>query len=79
MDPAATLEQEHIGPVRMREACAAIVERAETVLRANQAVARDPDQLQTTLTRHIATFSEWDLDRYLAKHIHRRPSVPPRK
>ena len=69
MDPAATHAQEHIGPVRMRKAGSAIVERAETIRQANEAAARDPDQVLATLTRHNATFSERDLDRHLGKHI----------
>jgi hypothetical protein len=58
VDPAATHAQEHIGPVRMRKAGAAIVERAEIIRQANEAAARDPDQVLATLTRHNATFSE---------------------
>src|SRR5579872_7221352 len=69
VDPAATHAQEHIGPMRMRKAGADTQERAETIRRANQAAARDPEQVLATLTRHNATFSERDLDRYLAKHI----------
>ena len=69
VDPAATHAQEHIGPVRMRRAGAEIVERAETIRQANEAAARDPAQVLATLTRHNATFTERDLDRYLAKHI----------
>ncbi len=69
VDPAATHAQEHIGPVRMRKAGAAIVERAEIIRQANEAAARDPNQVLATLTRHNATFSERDLDRHLAKHI----------
>jgi Ti-type conjugative transfer relaxase TraA len=69
VDPAATYAQEHIGPVRMRKADSAAGERAETLRQANQAAARDPDQVLATLTRHNATFSERDLDRHLAKHI----------
>jgi Ti-type conjugative transfer relaxase TraA len=69
VDPAATHAQEHIGPVRMRTAGAAIVERAETIRQANEAAAHDPDQVLATLTRNNATFSERDLDRHLAKHI----------
>ena len=69
VDPAATYAQEHIGPVRMRRPGAAIGERAEILRRGNEAAARDPEQVLATLTRHNATFSERDLDRYLAKHI----------
>lgn len=69
VDPAATHAQEHIGPVRMRKTDSAAGERAETLRQANQAAARDPDQVLATLTRNNATFSERDLDRHLAKHI----------
>ena len=80
VDPTATHAQEHIGPVRMRKAGAAIVERAEIIRQANEAAARDPDQVLATLTRHNATFSERDLDRHLAKHITpTRPNVPRRR
>jgi Ti-type conjugative transfer relaxase TraA len=69
VDPTATHAQQHIGPVRMRRADSAAGERAETLRQANQAAARDPDQVLATLTRNNATFSERDLDRHLAKHI----------
>ena len=69
VDPIAMHAQEHLGPVRMRRKGAAILERAETVRQANEKAARDPDLVLATLTRHNATFSEPDLDRYLAKHI----------
>jgi Ti-type conjugative transfer relaxase TraA len=69
VDSTATHAEEHIGPVRMRKAGAAILERAEIIRQANEAAARDPDQVLATLTRHNATFTELDLDRHLAKHI----------
>ena len=69
VDPTATHAQQHIGPVRMRKADSAAGERAETLRQANQAAARDPEQVLATLTRNNATFSERDLDRHLAKHI----------
>ena len=69
VDPTATHAQQHIGPVRMRKAGSEIVERAETMRQANEAAARDPEQVLATLTRHNATFSERDLDRHLGKHI----------
>jgi Ti-type conjugative transfer relaxase TraA len=69
VDPTAAHAGEHIGPVRMRRADSAAGERAETLRQANQAAARDPDQVLATLTRNNATFSERDLDRHLAKHI----------
>ena len=67
VDARATHAQEHIGPVRMRVTGAEIVERAETIRRANQAAAADPDQVLAALTRNNATFTARDLDRFLAK------------
>jgi len=69
VDPAATHAQEHVGPVRMRRSGAEIVQRAETIRQANQEAARDPDQVLATLTRNNATFTERDLDRFLAKQL----------
>jgi Ti-type conjugative transfer relaxase TraA len=69
VDPAATHAQQHIGPVRMRRTGSEIVERAETIRQANEAAARDPEQVLATLTRHNATFSGRDLDRHLGKHL----------
>ena len=71
VDPTATHAEEHIGPVRMRRTGAEIVERAETIRQANQAAARDPAQVLATLTRNNATFTERDLDRFLAKQLGR--------
>jgi hypothetical protein len=73
VDPTATHAQQHIGPVRMRRADSAAGERAETLRQANQAAARDPDQVLATLTRNNATFAERDLDRHLTKHIANEP------
>jgi Ti-type conjugative transfer relaxase TraA len=67
VDARATHAQEHIGPVRMRVTGAEIVERAETIRRANQTAASDPDQVLAALTRNNATFTARDLDRFLAK------------
>ena len=69
VDRIATLSQEHIGPVRMRRTGAEIVERAETIRQANQEAARDPAQVLAALTRNNATFTERDLDRFLAKQL----------
>jgi Ti-type conjugative transfer relaxase TraA len=69
VDPRATHAQEHIGPVRMRVTGAEIVERAEIIRQANQAAARDPDQVLATLTRNNATFTARDLDRHLSKQL----------
>ncbi len=69
VDATATHPQEHIGPVRMRRAGSEIVERAETIRQANQEAARDPDKVLAALTRNNATFTERDLDRFLAKQL----------
>jgi Ti-type conjugative transfer relaxase TraA len=69
VDPTAAHPAPHIGPIRMRVAGSEIVERAEQIRRANEAAARDPDQVLTALTRHNATFTLRDLDRFLAKHL----------
>jgi Ti-type conjugative transfer relaxase TraA len=69
VDPRATHAQAHIGPVRMRRTGAEIVERAETIRRANQEAARDPVQVLAALTRNNATFTERELDRYLDRQL----------
>jgi Ti-type conjugative transfer relaxase TraA len=69
VDPIAAHPMPHIGPIRMRVAGSEIVERAEQIRQANEAAAHDPDQVLTALTRHNATFTAHDLDRFLAKHL----------
>jgi hypothetical protein len=66
VDPTAAYAAPHIGPVRMRVEGSEIVERAEQIRQANEEAARDTEQVLATLTRHNATFTERDLDRYLA-------------
>jgi Ti-type conjugative transfer relaxase TraA len=60
----------HVGPVRMRVPGSAAVARAEEVARENAAAARDPETVLLVLTRGVASFTERELDRHLAKHIH---------
>jgi Ti-type conjugative transfer relaxase TraA len=69
VDATAAHSGEHIGPVRMRKVGSPAVERAEVLRTANEAAARDPDQVLAALTRNNATFTERELDRYLAKHL----------
>ena len=69
VDATAAHTGEHIGPVRMRRVNSAAVERAEALRQANEDAARDPAQVLAALTRNNATFSERELDRYLAKHL----------
>jgi len=69
VDATSAVPQEHIGPVRMRAVDAEANRRAEDIRKANEAAARDPEQVLGVLTRNSATFSERDLDRHLSKHI----------
>ena len=77
VDVAAAHPGEHIGPVRMRKVDSPAVARAEVLRAANEAAARDPEQVLAALTRNNATFSERDLDRYLAKHLGPGPGGTP--
>jgi MobA/MobL family len=47
VDPTAAHPAPHIGPIRMRIAGSEIVERADQIRQANEAAARDPDQVLT--------------------------------
>jgi Ti-type conjugative transfer relaxase TraA len=69
VDTTALHPGEHIGPVRMRKVDSPAVERAEVLRQSNEAAARDPEQVLAALTRNNATFTERELDRYLAKHL----------
>ncbi len=69
VDATAAHPGEHIGPVRMRKVDSPAVERAEVLRQSNEAAARDPEQVLAALTRNNATFTERELDRYLAKHL----------
>ena len=69
VDATSAVPQEHIGPVRMRAADAEANVRAEHIRRANEEAARDPERVLGVLTRNQASFSEYDLDRHLKKHI----------
>ena len=77
VDATAAHPGEHIGPVRMRKVDSPAVERAEALRMANEAAARDPEQVLATLTRNNATFTERELDRYLAKHLGAGPGGIP--
>ncbi|MCC2098437.1 MAG: MobA/MobL family protein, partial [Hyphomicrobiales bacterium] len=70
VDATSAVAQEHIGPVRMRAADAEANRRAEDIRRTNEAAARDPEKVLGVLTRNQASFSDYDLDRHLKKHIH---------
>ena len=77
VDATAVHPGEHIGPVRMRKVDSPAVERAEVLRQANEAAARDPEQVLAALTRNNATFTERELDRYLAKHLGTGPDGTP--
>jgi Ti-type conjugative transfer relaxase TraA len=77
VDATAAHPGEHIGPVRMRRVDSPAVARAEALRTANEAAARDPEQVLAALTRNNATFTERDLDRYLAKHLGAVPDGTP--
>lgn len=69
VDATSAVRQEHIGPVRMRAVDAEANLRAEQIRKANEEAARDPEKVLGVLTRNQASFSEYDLDRHLKKHI----------
>ena len=69
VDATSAVPQEHIGPLRMRVPDAEANVRAEHIRRANEEGARDPEHVLAVLTRNQASFSEYDLDRHLKKHI----------
>jgi Ti-type conjugative transfer relaxase TraA len=69
VDVTSAVPQEHIGPVRMRAPEATANARAEEIKRANELAARDPELVLGVLTRNNATFTRWDVDRHLEKHI----------
>ncbi len=77
VDATAAYPGEHIGPVRMRRVGSPAVERAEVLRQSNEAAARDPEQVLAALTRNNATFTERELDRYLAKHLGTGPDGTP--
>jgi Ti-type conjugative transfer relaxase TraA len=77
VDATAAHPGEHIGPVRMRKVDSPAVERAKALRTANEAAARDPEQVLAALTRNNATFTERELDRYLSKHLGTGPGTIP--
>ena len=77
VDATAAHPGEHIGPVRMRKVDSPAVARAEALRATNKAAARDPGQVLAALTRNNATFTERELDRYLAKHLGAGPDGTP--
>jgi len=77
VDATAAHPGEHIGPVRMRKVDSPAAARAEVLRAANEQAARDRAQVLAALTRNNATFTERELDRYLAKHLGTGPDGTP--
>ena len=77
VDATALHPGAHIGPVRMRAVDSLAVARAEALRTANEQAARDPDQVLAALTRHNATFTEREVERYLDKHLGNGPGKGP--
>ncbi len=77
VDATAAHPGEHIGPVRMRKVDSPAAARAEVLRAANEAAAKDPEQVLAVLTRNNATFTERELDRYLAKQLGAGPDGTP--
>ncbi len=77
VDATAAHPGEHIGPVRMRKVDSPAAARAEVLRAANEAAARDPEQVLAALTRNNASFTGRELDRYLAKHLGAGPDGTP--
>lgn len=71
VDANSVLGQVHIGPYRMRREGSWILKHAEERRLANIEAARDPRLVLAALTRYNATFTEADLDRFLAKQLGR--------
>jgi len=69
VDAASVVPEQHVGPTRMRAADAEANVKAEAIRRENAAAARDPERVLAALTRNNATFTERDVDRFLAKHL----------
>jgi len=69
VDAASVVPEQHVGPIRMRAADAEANVKAEAIRRENAAAARDPERVLAALTRNNATFTERDVDRFLAKHL----------
>jgi len=76
VDATAAHPGEHIGPVRMRKVDSPAA-RAEVLRAANEAAAKDPEQVLAALTRNNATFTGRELDRYLARHLGAGPDGTP--
>ncbi len=77
VDAIAAHPGDHIGPVRMRKVDSPAAARAEQLRSANEAAARDPEQVLAALTRNNATFTERELERYLQKHLGTGPDGIP--
>ncbi len=77
VDATAAHPGEHIGPVRMRKVDSPAVARAEALRTRTRRRRGTPSKCLAALTRNNATFTERELDRYLAKHLGGGPDGTP--
>jgi Ti-type conjugative transfer relaxase TraA len=69
VDEIGAFAQRHEGPVRMRTRPKDAEARAQATREANEAAARDPEQIIAALTQRRATFTELDIERHIKKHV----------
>jgi len=69
VDPVSIVSQIHLGPVRMRAHMNSALERAEILRAANEVAVRTPERILKKLTEKQSSFTEGELDTFLAKHI----------
>jgi Ti-type conjugative transfer relaxase TraA len=69
VDEIGAYAQRHEGPVRMRTRPKDAEARAQANREANEAAARDPEQIIAALTQRRATFTALDIERHIKKHV----------
>lgn len=69
VDPIGIVPQEHLGPVRMRHHMNEAILRSQLLLKANEKLSQDPQNIIEEITRHKAVFSQKDVDTFLRKHV----------
>jgi len=69
VDPITIVSQLHLGPVRMRTHMNSALERAEMLRTANEVAVRTPERILKKLTEKQSSFTETELDSFLAKQV----------
>lgn len=69
VDPIGLVPQEHLGPVRMRHHLNEAVLRAHLLEKANEKLAKDPENILEEITRTQAIFKKKDVEVFLQKHV----------